>query len=236
MNKYFTILITLIFSALTCSGQSFIAKFPKLTKDNLPEFFEDWKAYSDSISYNITISSPLDSLIYERNLLTYAVIVLGSPRPRYVVYPETVELLRYKELGDTTNNNTSFGLLMSIPYAMREYTQEMVRTKIPDGGLYMTKSISKKLDSFLCVGKYRKRKEREKRLKELRKYISVSYGIFNEFPYCNYPLILGIGEALDIVVFQLAEDCNEAAEIWYRKENNRFVELHNNRGKSIIYD
>ena len=96
MNKYFTILITLIFSALTCSGQSFIAKFPKLTKDNLPEFFEDWKAYSDSISSNITISSPLDSLIYERNLLTYTTIALGNPCPRYVVYPETVELLRIK--------------------------------------------------------------------------------------------------------------------------------------------
>lgn len=125
---------------------------------------------------------------------------------------------------------------MSVPYAMREYTKEMVCTKIPDGGLYMTDGISKKLDSFLYVGKYRKRKEREKRLKELRKYISVSYGIFNMYPYCDYPLLLNIGIASDIVVFQLALDSNEATEIWYGKENDRFIVLHNNRGRSIIYD
>lgn len=236
MHKYIAVIFALLLSALTCSGQSFLAKYPKLTKKNLPEFFEDWKAYSDSISSNITISSPLDSLIYERNLFTYAGIALQSPRPRYIVYPEAVEVLTYKELGDTTNNNTSFSFLMSIPYAMREYTKEMVSTKIPDGGLYMTNGISKKLDSFLYVGKYRKRKEREKRLKELREYISVSYGIFNTHTYCDYPLILYIGVASDIIVFHLALDCNEATEIWYRKNNDRIIELHNNRGKSIIYD
>jgi len=236
MQKYITIIFTLLLSALTCSGQSFLAKYPKLTDKDLSAFFEDWKAYSDSISSNITISNPLDSLIYERNLLTYAGIALGSPRPQYVVYPEATENLTYKELGDTTTNNSSFWLLMSVPYAMREYTKEMVCTKIPDGGLYMTDGISKKLDSFLYVGKYRKRKEREKRLKELRKYISVSYGIFNMYPYCDYPLLLNIGIASDIVVFQLALDSNEATEIWYRKGNDRFIVLHNNRGRSIIYD
>lgn len=236
MNKYIAVIFAMLLSALTCSGQPFLAKYPKLTKKHLPEFFEDWKAYSDSISSNITISSPLDSLIYERNLFTYAGIALQSPRPRYIVYPEAVEVLTYKELGDTTNNNTYFSLLMSIPYAMREYSKEMVSTKIPDGGLYMTNGISKKLDSFLYVGKYRKRKEREKRLKELREYISVSYGIFNTHTYCDYPLILYIGVASDIIVFHLALDCNEATEIWYRKDNDRIIELHNNRGKSIIYD
>lgn len=56
------------------------------------------------------------------------------------------------------------------------------------------------------------------------------------FPYCDYPLLLNIGIASDIVVFQLALDSNEATEIWYRKENDRFIVLHNNRGRSIIYD
>lgn len=236
MHKYISTIFVLFLTALICSGQSFVDKYPKLTKKNLPEFFEDWQAYSDSISSNITISNPLDSLIYERNLFTYAEIALQSPRPRYIVYPKAVEVLTYKELGDTTNNSTSFGLLMSIPYAMQEYTKQMVDIKIPDGALYMTNSISKKIDSFLYVGKYRKKKEREKRLKELRKYISVSYGIFNTHTYCDYPLILNIGVASDIIVFQLALNSNEATEIWYRKENGRIIELHNNRGKLIIYD
>lgn len=100
----------------------------------------------------------------------------------------------------------------------------------------MTKGISEKLDSFLYVGKYRKRKESEKRLKELRKYILVPYGIFNTYKYCDYPLILNIGVASDIMVFQLAINCNEATEIWYKKDNDRYIELHNNRGKLIIYD
>lgn len=236
MHKYISIIFVLFLTALICSGQSFVDKYPKLTEKNLPEFFEDWQAYSDRISSNITISNPLDSLIYESNLFTYANIALQSPRPKYIVYPESVEVLTYKEFGDTTSNNSSFGLLMSIPYAMREYTKEMVCTKIPEGGLYMTKGISKKLDSFLYVGKNRKRKEREKRLKELRKYISVSYGIFNIYNYCDYPLILNIGVASDIIVFQLALNSNEATEIWYGKENGRIIELHNNRGKLIIYD
>ncbi len=236
MHKFISVIFALLLSAFICSGQSFLGKYPKLTKKNLPEFFEDWKAYSDSISSNITISSPLDSLIYEINRFTNANIALQSPRPQYIVYPESVEVLTYKELGDTTSNNSSFGLLMSIPYAMREYTKEMVRTKIPEGGLYMTKGISEKLDSFLYVGKYRKRKESEKRLKELRKYILVPYGIFNTYKYCDYPLILNIGVASDIMVFQLAINSNEATEIWYKKDNDRYIELHNNRGKLIIYD
>ena len=36
--------------ALVCSGQSFLSKYPKLTKKNLSGFLSDWGAYSDSIA------------------------------------------------------------------------------------------------------------------------------------------------------------------------------------------
>ncbi len=48
-NKIFIITIMLALSAIVCSGQSFLSRYPKLTKKNLSEFFSEWEAYSDSI-------------------------------------------------------------------------------------------------------------------------------------------------------------------------------------------
>ena len=39
-------------AALFCCGQSFLLKYPNLTKRNLSEFFLDWKVYSDSVYSN----------------------------------------------------------------------------------------------------------------------------------------------------------------------------------------
>ena len=41
MKSKIFITIMLALATLVCSGQSFLSKYPKLTKKNLSEFFED---------------------------------------------------------------------------------------------------------------------------------------------------------------------------------------------------
>ena len=62
-NRVLTILFAM--TAFLCSGQAFLAKYPKLTKKNLKEFFLDWKAYSDTITSNYVIT---DSVIADINM------------------------------------------------------------------------------------------------------------------------------------------------------------------------
>ena len=38
MQKYIAVIFALLLSALTCSGQSFLAKYPKLTDKDLSAF------------------------------------------------------------------------------------------------------------------------------------------------------------------------------------------------------
>ena len=67
-NKIFiTIMLTL--SAIVCSGQSFLSKYPKLTKKNLNEFFSDWEAYSDSIASRAVKNDSLIDMVVAYNYL-----------------------------------------------------------------------------------------------------------------------------------------------------------------------
>ena len=43
----------LAMTTFVCSAQSFLSKYPELTKKNLSAFFVDWKAYSDSVAHNV---------------------------------------------------------------------------------------------------------------------------------------------------------------------------------------
>ena len=43
-NKIFIMTIMLTLSTLVCSGQSFLSKYPILTKNNLSKFFSEWEA------------------------------------------------------------------------------------------------------------------------------------------------------------------------------------------------
>lgn len=63
MHNCFAIIIALIFSAMSCSGQPFVAKYPKLTSKNLPKFFEDWSAYSDSVAHGADCKSDICNAI-----------------------------------------------------------------------------------------------------------------------------------------------------------------------------
>lgn len=89
MYKYFALFITLIFSALTCSGQSFIAKYSKLTKKNLPEFFEDWMAYSDSVAGTVKCHSDICNAVNaEFDSLFRVIRLLQGDLSHYVTKPK----------------------------------------------------------------------------------------------------------------------------------------------------
>ncbi len=59
----------LALATLVCSGQSFLSKFPKLTKKNLSEFFSDWEAYSDSIASRAMKNDSLIDMVVAYNYL-----------------------------------------------------------------------------------------------------------------------------------------------------------------------
>lgn len=239
MNKTLVILIVTFLAALNCSGQSFLNKYPKLTKKNLPKFFHDWKEYTDSLYPKITINNSVDSLIFLRNNLT----MLGSidlanynplrSRPRYVVYPREIEVYTYKQLGDTTLANQSFWAVMSKPYALQEFQVDTITNIIPDKGLCITDGISKKLETFIY---HNGKKKANKRIKELEKYISIEYGVYNKDKFCNYPIITEISIASDVVVVNLILTPNTGREEWYKKKEDKLIRLYNNRGSNIQYD
>lgn len=78
-NKIFiTIMLTL--STLVCCGQSFVDKYPKLTKKNLPEFFEDWQAYSDSVARTVNCHSDICNAVNAEFDTWFHVIRLANGR------------------------------------------------------------------------------------------------------------------------------------------------------------
>lgn len=66
-NRVLTILFAM--TTFLCSGQTFLTKYPKLTKKNLNEFFLEWKAYSDTInSNNVVADSIIADIIMWNNI------------------------------------------------------------------------------------------------------------------------------------------------------------------------
>lgn len=66
-NKIFIITIMLALSAIVCSGQSFLSKYPRLTKKNLSEFFSDWEAYSNSVASRAVKNDSLIDMVVADN-------------------------------------------------------------------------------------------------------------------------------------------------------------------------
>lgn len=164
-NKIF-ITIMLALSTFVCSGQSFLSRYPKLTKKNLSEFFSDWEAYSDSIASRAVKNDSLIDMVVAYNYLpmqlegtTYR-FGKNAP-PKYHVMPHYINVERYYMDVDTTVFNPRYGFPYHYPELKdNEYRIDSIIPQLPYRGLYLTSDISKTLSTF--VGGCRKGDKIEK--------------------------------------------------------------------------
>lgn len=240
-NKIF-ITIMLALSAIVCSGQSFLSKYPKLTKKNLNEFFSDWEAYSDSIASRAVKNDSLIDMVVAYNYLPMQLegTTYRSDKdapPKYHVMPQYINVERYYLDVDTTVFSPRYG----FPYHYLELKSDECRIdsiipQLPYRGLYLTSDISKTLSTF--VGGWRKGDKIEKinkgNLKTLKKYIPVDYGHWGGYWwFTSFPLITNICYANNLIAVKIRTSWCTGEETWYIVENDKFVRREKPAGEWI---
>lgn len=123
MKNRMILALLLGMTAIFCSSQSFLSKYPKLTKKNLNEFFLDWEIYSDSIASNNDAIK--DSVLVDVIRHEYAEFLrenCNNPNgvtPRYYVLPQSIEVGRYYSDMDTVMARLEFAfpLITDICYS-----------------------------------------------------------------------------------------------------------------------
>lgn len=241
-NKIFIITIMLALSAIVCSGQSFLSKYPKLTKKNLNEFFSDWEAYSDSIASRAVKNDSLIDMVVAYNYLPMQLegTTYRSDKdapPKYHVMPQYINVERYYLDVDTTVFSPRYG----FPYHYSELKSDECRIdsiipQLPYRGLYLTSDISKTLSTF--VGGWRKGDKIEKinkgNLKTLKKYIPVDYGHWGGYWwFTSFPLITNICYANNLIAVKIRTSWCTGEETWYIVENDKFVRREKPAGEWI---
>lgn len=233
----YIILVLSCFLTLICNGQSFLSKYPNLTKKNLSEFFSDWKAYSDSVA---SLATKNDSLIDMAIGYNYLPLMLEGYRPdkeKYIVIPQYIKIERYYIDVDTSVYNPRYG----FPYhysdlKMNEYRIDSIIPHLPYQGLYLTSDINKFLSSFvggLRQG-YKTGEINKPNLMRLKKYIPVDYGHWGGYWwFTSFPLITNICQANNLLIIKRRTSWCSGDEIWFIKENGEFVKRKKAAGKWI---
>lgn len=240
-NKIFiTIMLTL--SAIVCSGQSFLSRYPKLTKKNLSEFFSDWEAYSDSIASRAVKNDSLIDMVVAYNyrpkeLERRACLSGKNAVPKYHVVPQYIDVERYYLDVDTTVFNPRYGFPNYYSELTdNEYRIDSIIPQLPYRGLYLTSDISKTLSTF--VGGCRKGDKIEKinkgNLKALKKYIPVYYGHWGGYWwFTSFPLITNICYADNLIAVKIRTSWWTGEETWYIKKDDEFVRREEPAGEWI---
>lgn len=240
-NKIF-ITIMLALATLVCSGQSFLSRYPKLTKKNLSEFFSDWEAYSDSIVSRVVKNDSLIDMVVAYNYLPMQLegrtcLPGKEAPPKYHVVPQYIEVERYYLDVDTTLFSPRFG----FPYHYSElesdeYRIDSIIPQLPYRGLYLTSDISKTLSTFVggCRNGDKIEKTNKGNLKTLKKYIPVDYGHWGGYWwFTSFPLITNICYANNLIAVKIRTSWWTGEETWYIKENDKFVRREEPSGEWI---
>lgn len=231
-NKIF-ITIMLVLSTLVCSGQSFLSKYPRLTKKNLSEFFSDWEAYSDSVASRAVKNDSLIDMVVAYNYLSMQLeggtfLTGKNAAPKYHVIPQYINVERYYLGVDTTVFNPRYG----FPYHYselknNEYRIDSIIPQLTYRGLYLTSDIRKTLSTFVggCRNGDKIEKINEGNLKALMKYIPLGghghwcgYWLFTSFPQ-----ITTICYANNLIAVKISKSWFCGEETWYIKDNGKFV-------------
>lgn len=237
MHKYISLIFALLLSAFICSGQSFLGKYPKLTKKNLPEFFEDWKTYSDSVASTVKCNSDICNVVNaELDSIFGVTRALQSDISHYVVKPKRKGYgiisqyipVEYYPISPTPNDTLFFSWGYSQLHLdkMVEYT---ITPRLRPNELYLTRNIDDRLMDFLAgksVAHERPAKYHKNNIKELKKYLycyneEFNGGIiFNDFPYISY-----VRATNDFIVLSVRDGYYTGYEIWYIKKDKRFEKV-----------
>lgn len=222
----------LTLSTLVCSGQSFLSKYPKLTKKNLNEFFSDWEAYSDSIASRAVKNDSLIDMVVAYN---YAPLLLeGSTYrsgkdalPKYHVVSQYIKVERYYLDVDTTMAKLDFGFPSYIPNMKEEqYAVDSITPDLTHGWLYLTTGIDKVLSTFAGGLKKSEKIDRihKNNVSRLREYIPVDYGHWGGYWwFTSFPFITRICYADNLIAVMRRTSWCTGDVIWYVKENGKFV-------------
>lgn len=224
-NRVLTILFAM--TTFLCSGQTFLAKYPKLTKKNLNEFFLDWKAYSDTINSNGVVADSVIADIIMWNNIIFSLEGHPVNEPQYNVIPRTIEIERYYLDVDTVMARLCHGFPAFIEDLKDEqYDVDSVTPVLPWRGLYLTPDINKKLSSFAGglkngdkIGNINK-----KNVNKLKKYIPVDYGHWGGYWwFTSFPIITNIHYADNLIAVMRRTSWWTGDVIWYVKEDGKFI-------------
>lgn len=221
INKIFiTLMLTL--STIVCSGQSFLSKYPKLTENNLNEFFSDWEAYSDSIAAKAVKNDSLINIVVNCNYMSRK----DTP-PKYHVVPQYIKVERYYLDVDTTMAKLNFGFPSYIPDIKEDqYAIDSITPILTRRCLFITTGIDKILSEFAGGLKHGKKINpiHKNNARILKKYIPVDYGHWGGYWwFTSFPLITGICYADNLIAVMRRTSWCSGDVIWYKKENGKFI-------------
>ena len=241
-NKIIIITIMLALSAIVCSGQSFLSRYPKLTKKNLSEFFLDWEAYSDSIASRAVKNDSLIDMVvadnYRPKELERRTCLSGKNAvPKYHVVPQYIDVERYYMDVDTTVFNPRYGFPNYYSELTdNEYRIDSIIPQLPYRGLYLTSDISETLSTFVggCRNGDKIEKINKGNLKILKKYIPVDYGHWGGYWwFTSFPLITNICYADNLIAVKIRTSWWTGEETWYIKKDDEFVRREKPAGEWI---
>lgn len=238
MNKTLYNLRTLSFilimnvCVLSISAQTFIDRFQKLTENNLPEFFDSWKAYSDSISFKNVIGDSILAKVINQEL-SFIKMAEGNEDlglfPEYYVVPQEIKVDRYHLKVDTLEARKNNGFPEYLPMWDKDvYESFDVTPELPSKGLYYTESMNKPLWEFL--GGTRITGEMQdvdrKNVGDIEKYIPVYYGHWGGYWwFYSLPVIEGIVYFDNLIVVSRRTSWHTGDMIWYVKGEDGFERL-----------
>lgn len=243
-NKIFiTIMLTL--STLVCSGQSFLSKYPKLTKKNLPEFFEDWKGYSDSVVGTVNCHSDICNVVNAEFDSLFRVIralegdvshyVRKPKRKDYGIIPQFIPVEYYPI--ELAPNDTLF---FSWDYASLHNDILVTDTITPvlrPNELYLTTEISDRLLEFITglnVQNERPYRYLKKNIQELLRYIDSYNGDHNGgVVFSNLPFIWKVQATKNFIVLHIRASNYSGYEQWYVNNGNGLRKVQGERNAWI---
>ncbi len=232
MKKFcFAIVFAFLLTSLlpqTISSQSFLAKYPQLTNENLELFMLDWKSYSDSIA---ATNPSNDSCIINREMryIYTNERSVESEDAKYYVLPIEIPITTYEADVNIENLKSSF---MDIDDCLTGNADSITQHKatftpaLPAEGLYLTESIYDKLAEF--TGLQRDSVDNVSDLKEenvdvLQQYISVFHGHWGGYwHFETLPCVTGVERANNIIVINRRTTWCTGDEIIYLLNNGKW--------------
>lgn len=211
---------------LTVHSQSFLTSYPSLTIKNLPDFFADWKIYSDSVAACVPTEGPLYKIMMEQqiNKINEEGALIYNPTedkeitPKYNVVYEQIPVYRYYR--DDSHSD------ISNRESLKEDSTYYVTPPLPENGLYLTQSIKDLLNNF--IGGIRKddtiTERSDTNILAILHYIPLAPGHWGGYWwYCSFPHITYIKYANNQIAVNVRCSWHNGYEVEYVKERDDYI-------------